>query len=63
MEENSRSIQVRAPISGWHEVSRDQAEAYVRHMMDGMTGIRSDERIAYINAHLLRGITAEELMQ
>ena len=63
MVEGSRSIQVRAPISGWHEVSRGQAEVYVRHKLSSMTGIRTDERMAYINTHLLRGITAAELIQ
>lgn len=56
-------IEVKAPYSGWKEVTREQAKRWVEAMQDGMVAVPQDEQENYFDTHLLRGITYKELME
>lgn len=56
-------IEVKAPYSGWKEVTREQAKRWVEAMQDGMVAIPQDEQEEYFDTHLLRGVTYKELMK
>ena len=56
-------IEVKAPVSGWHKVSREQARRYISSRMNNMQAIPKAERADYINRNLLRGATVQELQE
>ena len=56
-------IKVKAPISGWHEVTREQAKEFVKHKIKDITTKVGQDRIDHINNNLIQGITVEELME
>jgi len=51
-------IRVKAPITGWREVSCDTALRYARNRYRMMTAI--NDKVAYINRNLLEGISFTE---
>lgn len=53
----------KAPISGWHEVSKDQAIKLVVAFKESANAIPTDKKDEYINQNKLKGITVEELMK
>lgn len=55
-------IKIKRPITGWQEVSKDEAKRYVLFLLDNITAIPSSDKVEYINCNRLRGITAEELI-
>lgn len=56
------TIKIRSHFSGWHEVGREQAAQYVRHLMGGITAMPQDRRGAYIEEHYLRGTSVHDLL-
>lgn len=61
MDEKMKIIRVKAFYSGWHEVSREQAERWAEHLWNGSTGIRTEKKPDYINGRL-EGVTVQELL-
>ncbi len=59
---SERMIEIKRPITGWHEVSKDEAKRYVLFLLDHITAIPSNAKAEYINCNRLRGITVEELI-
>lgn len=55
-------IEIKRPITGWHEASKDEAKQYVLFLMDHITAIPSSTKVEYINCNKLRGITVQELI-
>lgn len=55
-------VEFKRTVTGWHEVSKDEAKQYVLFLMDRITAIPQNEKAAYINENRLRGITVEELL-
>lgn len=55
-------IEIKRPITGWHEVSKDETKQYVLFLLDNITAIPQNEKAAYINENRLRGIMVEELI-
>lgn len=53
----------KAIISGWHEVSKEQAIKLVRNFKENSNAIPRDKKDEYINQNKLKGITVEELMK
>lgn len=51
------TVQVKAPISGWHYVTEEQAKVWAVTRYEHMTCRFKAE---YINSHLLRGISFAE---
>lgn len=39
---------VKAPVSGWHEVSKESYEKFVQHIRDGATALELDGAEDYI---------------
>lgn len=56
-------IEYKTPISGWHEVTKEQAKRCVLNSLNGMPAIPQDKKVDYINNKKLRGITVEALME
>lgn len=54
-------IEVKAWYGGWHTVTAEQAIRFARKLIDGATGLKSEEKQSYIVSKHLRGVTAEEL--
>ena len=54
-------IMVKSFFTGWHEVSKEQAQNYVKHLWQGMTAIAEPQKVAYIERNKLQGITVKEL--
>lgn len=55
-------VEIKRPITGWQEVSKDEAKRYVLFLLDHITAIPQNEKAAYINENRLRGITVQELV-
>ena len=55
-------IEIKAPVSGWHTVSREQAAEIVGFLLHNMSAIPAAQRPAYIEAHRLRGCTVSDLL-
>ena len=56
------TIQVKAPVSGWHTVSREQAAEIIGFLLHNMQAIPKAERPAYIERERLRGCTVADLL-
>nr|DAI48781.1 MAG TPA: hypothetical protein [Caudoviricetes sp.] len=55
-------IEIKAPVSGWHTVSREQAAEIVGFLLHNMQAIPKAERPAYIERERLRGCTVGDLL-
>lgn len=55
-------IEIKRPITGWQEVSKDEAQRFVLFLLDSTQAIPQNEKAAYINENRLRGITVQELV-
>lgn len=55
-------IEIRMLFGDWQAVSLEQAQAWVKYQMSGITAMTREERIAYINSRL-KGITADILLK
>lgn len=55
-------VQVKAPVTGWHDVSREQALHFAVTMVKG-AWCGTSKALEYINGHCLRGIkfTVEDI--
>ena len=56
-----QAIKVKTIFSGWHEVTREQAQKWARHMYMGAT-CPHENKIIFLDKHL-SGITAKELLK
>ncbi len=59
------AIEIKTALKDFHEVSVLQAQHYIRYLIrEGLPKIRGTaDKIAYIEANRLRGITVEELLK
>jgi hypothetical protein len=55
-------IEIKRPITGWQEASKDETKRYVLFLMDNITALPSNAKAEYINCNRLRGITVQELI-
>lgn len=55
-------IEIKAPVSGWHTVSREQAAEIIGFLLHNMQAIPKAERPAYIERERLRGCTVSALL-
>ena len=55
-------IEIKRPITGWQEASKDEAQRFVLFLLDSTQAIPQNEKAAYINENRLRGITVQELI-
>ena len=55
-------VEIKRPITGWQEASKDETKRYVLFLLDHITAIPSNAKAEYINCNRLRGITVEELI-
>lgn len=49
-------IEIKRPITGWQEASKDEAKQFVLFLMDSTQAIPQNEKAAYINENRLRAI-------
>jgi hypothetical protein len=57
-------IEIKTALTDFHEVNRERARHYVKYLIrEGLPKIRgTEDKIKYIEANRLRGITVEELL-
>lgn len=56
-------IEIKSLFTDWHEVDEKTAKQYIRALIKGITIMTKDQKIKYIEANRLRGITVKELLE
>lgn len=56
-------IELRTLFTDWHEVTPQQARAYVNNFLANTPGMTYAQKIDYLNEKRLRGTTVAELME
>jgi hypothetical protein len=56
-------IEVRAYFSGWHEVDKETAKRFCKHMIKGSIAVPQDKKVQWLEENYLRGITVAELFK
>ena len=55
-------IEIKTFFNDWYEVNKEQAEAYIKQIMKGMTNLKEADKVKFVEEKRLRGITVEELL-
>ena len=55
-------IKIKSRLNGWHTADPEQAQRYIRHLLNHMQNIPDEKKSAYIESHYLRGTTVKELL-
>ena len=58
-----KMIEIKTLFSDWHEVTAEQARAYVNSFLSMAPGMTYTQKIDYLNENRLRGCTVAELME
>lgn len=58
-----KMIEIKTLFSAWHEVTAEQARAYVNNFLSMTPGMTYSQKIDYLNENRLRGCTVAELME
>ena len=58
-----QNIEVKTFFNGWQKVSYEQAKKCVENFISGISGMREQEKINYINTEKLNGITVNEIIK
>lgn len=56
-------IKIKAFFGDWKEVSREQAQRFVRVLYSGMTACNHEKKVKLIEANHLQGISFDDLMK
>lgn len=56
-------IEIKTSITGWHNVTKEIAQDFVKFLMKRITTMQDKELIDYINSNKLKGITVQELLK
>ncbi len=54
-------IEIKPLLSDWKQVSKQDAEKFVKSLLDKIMTMNQAEKIKYIESNRLRGIKVEEL--
>lgn len=56
-------IEYKFIVGGWKEITKEQAKQVVKNQMAGITTMKDEDKIKYIEEKKIRGIKVKELLK